>query len=420
MLSWTVAIDPNGTGTRPSDRRHGVGQTVALRAGDRPATRVGGRIMAMEFGIFIQNYTPGFRRDNEPDAEHNVIMEELEYVIAADQAGFKYVWVTEHHFLDEYSHLSANDVVLGYLAHATKRIHLGSGIFNPLPQVNHPAKVAERVAMLDHLSKGRFEFGTGRGAGSHEILGFLPGIESTSQTREIWEDVIAEFPKMWMQHEYEGYDGKYWSLPPRIVLPKPYKAPHPPMWYAAGNPSSYEMAARKGLGVLGFSVGDLNDMESIVGAYKNAVKDAEPVGAFINDNIMVTSAAFVKEDADAAVRSAVDANLSYLQSNVFRYHDTFPHPETIPYWPELMPRYDAEMIQGMAGIGAVICGDPSQALEQCRRWESSGADQLVFGVGCASKEDTLEMIRLMGEHVIPKIDTDPVHRTTRMRDGARV
>ena len=95
----------------------------------------------MEFGVFIQNYNPGFRRDNEPDSEHHVIMEELEYVIAADKAGFKYVLVPEHHFLDEYSHLSANDVVAGYLAHATKRLHIGSGIFNPLPQVNHPATV---------------------------------------------------------------------------------------------------------------------------------------------------------------------------------------------------------------------------------------------------------------------------------------
>jgi alkanesulfonate monooxygenase SsuD/methylene tetrahydromethanopterin reductase-like flavin-dependent oxidoreductase (luciferase family) len=77
------------------------------------------------------------------------------------------------------------------------------------------------------------------------------------------------------------------------------------------------------------------------------------------------------------------------------------------------------MIAGMSQIGAVICGSPDDALEQCRRWESSGADQLVFGVGTATKEDTLEMIRLMGEHVIPKIDTDPVHRTSRMRDAAR-
>jgi alkanesulfonate monooxygenase SsuD/methylene tetrahydromethanopterin reductase-like flavin-dependent oxidoreductase (luciferase family) len=175
----------------------------------------------MEFGIFVQGYTPQFRRDKDPEAEHHALMNELELVKAADAAGFKYVWVTEHHFLDEYSHLSANEVFLGYLAHSTSRIHLGSGIFNPLPQVNHPAKVAEKVAMLDHLSEGRVEFGSGRGAGSHEILGFLPELKDLSGTRDIWEDVIREFPKMWTQEEYEGYQGKYWSLPPRKILPKP-------------------------------------------------------------------------------------------------------------------------------------------------------------------------------------------------------
>ncbi len=90
---------------------------------------------------------------------------------------------------------------------------------------------------------------------------------------------------MWMQDTYEGYEGKYWSLPPRKVLPKPWKKPHPPMWYAAGNPASYEMAAHKGLGVLGFSVGDLNDMAKVVDVYKDAIGDAEPIGAFVNDNI---------------------------------------------------------------------------------------------------------------------------------------
>src|SRR5580693_5882491 len=86
----------------------------------------------MEFGLFIQGYTPKFRRDVDPDAEHHAFMDEIKVVEAADKAGFKYVWLTEHHFLDEYSHLSANDVFAGYLAHATERIHIGSGIFNPL------------------------------------------------------------------------------------------------------------------------------------------------------------------------------------------------------------------------------------------------------------------------------------------------
>ena len=162
----------------------------------------------MEFGIFITGYVPEYRRATDPNAEHTVLMEDLAVAEAADAAGFKYIWASEHHFLDEYSHMSANDVVLGYLARATKRAHVGAAIFNPLAAVNHPAKLAERVAMLDHISEGRFEFGTGRGAGSHEILAFLPDVTDLGQTKEIWEETIGEFPKMWLQDEYEGFDGQ--------------------------------------------------------------------------------------------------------------------------------------------------------------------------------------------------------------------
>ncbi|MBM3659837.1 MAG: LLM class flavin-dependent oxidoreductase [Actinobacteria bacterium] len=372
----------------------------------------------MEFGIFIQHPVFAHHREGNPGYEHQVIMQEIALVEAADRAGFKYVWITEHHFLDEYSHLSANDVMAGYFAHSTERIHIGSGIFNPLPQVNHPAKVAERVATLDHLTNRRFEFGTGRGAGSHEILGFLAkdGVTDTSTTKEIWEETIPEFAKMWLQDTYEGFDGKWWTLPPRKILPKCYGSGHPAMWYAAGNTSSYEMAARKGLGVLGFSVGQISELEPVLKAYKQAVIDAEPVGAFVNDNLMVTATAFLAEDGGVAFQRALDSEMTYLQSNVFRYHDTFPHPEGVPYWPELIPPNTPEALQYQID-GGLIVGDPDQAVEQCRRWESAGADQLVFGVSMATFEQDLETIRLMGEHVIPKIDTDPIHRTTRFRDA---
>jgi alkanesulfonate monooxygenase SsuD/methylene tetrahydromethanopterin reductase-like flavin-dependent oxidoreductase (luciferase family) len=373
----------------------------------------------MEFGIFIQAYTPQFRREVDPDAEHHAIMNDLELVQAADRAGFKYMWATEHHFLDEYSHLSANDVVLGYLAHATQRIHLGSGIFNPLAQVNHPAKVAERVAMLDHLSDGRFEFGTGRGAGSHEILGFLhrDGITDTSATKGMWEETIGEFAKMWLQEEYEGFEGKWWSLPPRKVLPKPWKKPHPALWYAAGNTTSYAMAARKGLGVLGFSVGAIDELGPVLEAYKKEIPNAEPVGAYVNDNVMVTTGAYVAEDRETAYQWATAPHNTYLGTNVYRYHDTFPHPPEVPHWPDLLPDYTREAIPGLLTAGAIL-GNPDDALEQCRAWEAAGADQLVFGCGTAEQDWMLETIRLFGEHIIPKLDTDPVHRTTRLRDAA--
>jgi alkanesulfonate monooxygenase SsuD/methylene tetrahydromethanopterin reductase-like flavin-dependent oxidoreductase (luciferase family) len=374
--------------------------------------------MPMEFGVFIQGYIPKWKSEADPDAEHTALMEDLQIARAADKAGFKYIWASEHHFLEEYSHLSANDVVLGYLANATTRAHIGSGIFNPLPQVNHPAKVAERVAMLDHLSENRFEFGTGRGAGSHEILGFLPGMTDLNGTKEIWEEVIGEFPKMWLQDEYEGFNGKFWSLPPRKILPKPWGPGHPAMWYAAGNPSSYEMAAHKGLGVLGFSIGSIPDLEVILDKYKKAVVNAEPIGAYVNDNVMVCTAAFVAEESQVGYQKCLDAKLNYLQSNVFRYHDTFPHPEGVPFWPETIPDLDLPTVEAMAEVGAAIVGDPAQALEQCQRWESAGCNQLAFGMSGDRLEDTLETIRLMGEHVIPYIDTDPVHSTTRYRSTA--
>ncbi|MEX0170408.1 LLM class flavin-dependent oxidoreductase [Streptomyces sp. LMG1-1-1.1] len=371
----------------------------------------------MEFGIFVQGYV-GKRAETDPEAEHKALMEETEYVIQADKSGFKYAWASEHHFLEEYSHLSANDVYLGYLAHATERIHLGSGIFNPLAPVNHPVKVAEKVAMLDHLSAGRFEFGSGRGAGSHEILGFMPGITDMNHTKELWEETIAEFPKMWLQDEYAGFQGKHWSLPPRKILPKPYGKSHPAMWYAAGSPSSYAMAAKKGLGVLGFSVQKVSDMEWVVDSYKTAIKEAKAIGDFVNDNVMVTSTAICAETHDKAVEIAVGGGLNYLQSLLFRYHDTFPRPEGVPEWPELLPEYSAEIIELLIQEELMICGDPSEVLAQCKRWEQAGADQLSFGLPIGiSYEDTMNSIKLIGEHVIPKIDTDPIHRTTRFRQS---
>src|SRR3954463_7188030 len=98
----------------------------------------------MEFGIFIQGYVPG-PGAHDSEAEHAALMAEAELVECADRHGWKYVWVTEHHSLTEYSHISASDVYMGSLARATERIHLGSGIFTLSPRVNHPARNAERA-----------------------------------------------------------------------------------------------------------------------------------------------------------------------------------------------------------------------------------------------------------------------------------
>jgi alkanesulfonate monooxygenase SsuD/methylene tetrahydromethanopterin reductase-like flavin-dependent oxidoreductase (luciferase family) len=373
----------------------------------------------MEFGFLTQGYLPADRRA-DPDAEHRTLMDDLEVCLAAEKAGFKYIWISEHHFLDEYSHISSNDVFLGALGALTSRAHVGSGIFNPLPKVHHPAAVAERVAMLDHLTEGRFEFGVGRGAGSHEVKAFHTEVTDVNETKRIFEETVPEFAKMWMQDEYPGFSGEYWDMPARKVLPKPYGPLHPAIWYAAGNTSSFEMCGRRGMGALGFSLDELPRTDAAIKAYKRAVASCDdPIGAWVNDNLIVANGFnSIAEDRGEARRDFLAGGNNYQMSQVFRYHDTFPRPEGFPQWPAVMPELSEEMLDAFIGLGAAIVGDPDDVIQQVKAWEATGADQLLMLRGVKTKEETLRMIRLMGDHVIPKFDLDPEHRTTRQRREA--
>jgi alkanesulfonate monooxygenase SsuD/methylene tetrahydromethanopterin reductase-like flavin-dependent oxidoreductase (luciferase family) len=379
----------------------------------------------MEFGIFVQGHVPRRKVEREGHAaEHNALMGDIELVKQADKYGWKYCWVTEHHFLTEYSHTSASDVYLGYCAAVTNRIHLGSGIFSLNPHKDHPARVAERVAMLDHLTDGRFEFGSGRGAGSREVTGF--DIESTELTRAIWDEVIREFPRMWRETEY-SYQGESFNIPfpgdpipTRNILPKMWKPSHPPMWVAAGNPGTYVKAAQMGLGVLAFNVSAVKDMAPLVATYKDNIGNADPVGEYVNDNIMITNGLVCLEDGQAARQAACNMGISYLQSQVFHYHDTMPKPEGMPIWPEPVTEPTLEDIEFRINEGYLLCGDPDEVIEQVARYQDLGIDQLVFGMPLdLPHEQAMETIRLFGEHVIPKFDTSPEFRSDGFRYGTR-
>jgi len=370
----------------------------------------------MEFGIFVMMNNMG-ERAHDPAAEHTTLKEELETIRLADQTGWKYVWVTEHHCLPEYSHLSANESFIPYALAITDRIHVGSGIFNINPIANHPVRLAERVAMLDHLSEGRFEFGTGRGAGSWEVGTFNL---KTSETKEVWDEVIWEFKKMWESQDY-SFDGKFFQVPGRNILPKPYGGgrTHPAMWVAAGNPPTFEKAARHGLGVLGFNMEAAHAMKDRVDAYKAVIKEANPVGQFVNDNVMISSTMVCLEDGRRARQVLADSMMSYFASLLFLYHDTFPVPEGAVRWPEVLPEPDLDGIEQMIEGGNVLCGDPDEVRRQLEAFEYIGVDQLVFGGPNAIPFDVQrESYKLFGEEVIPHFDKEPdVWRTTRMREA---
>ena len=155
---------------------------------------------------------------------------------------WKYVWVTEHHFLTEYSHISANEVVMPHILARTQNIRVCSGIINVTPPVNHPARIAERVAMMDHLSAA--DASTSAPAGARRPPSRAGSASPTPTSPRRCSTRSCPSSARCGARTATRFDGRFFSMPERNVLPKPYVKPHPPMWVAAGNPDTFEKAGQ--------------------------------------------------------------------------------------------------------------------------------------------------------------------------------
>src|SRR6478752_6239912 len=196
----------------------------------------------MRFGIFYEHQLP--RPWHEGD-ELRLFQHALDQVELADRLGIDNAWEVEHHFLEEYSHSSAPEVFLAACSQRTKRIRLGHGITLMAPAYNHPARAAERIATLDLVSNGRVEWGTGESATAMEMGGFR--IDPEDKTA-IWREATEQAANMLAMTPYPGFQGRYFEMPCRNIVPKPAQRPHPPMWMACSRRESIHRAARHGMG----------------------------------------------------------------------------------------------------------------------------------------------------------------------------
>jgi alkanesulfonate monooxygenase SsuD/methylene tetrahydromethanopterin reductase-like flavin-dependent oxidoreductase (luciferase family) len=368
----------------------------------------------MEFGIFSQMHVPPW------EDEHSRFMRELEVSLAVDAAGFKYDWSPEHHFLKDYSHQPAPEVYLSFVAARTKRIHVGTAITNITAAVNHPARVAERIATLDHLSEGRVEFGTGRGSSSAEWGGFA--IPSAAETKPMWRESLEQIPRMWADEPYE-FEGKYFRMPKREVLPKPYTKPHPPLWVACSSPQTFIEAGELGLGSLCFTFGTPSEIAQHVRNYKDAVRRCKnPIGGYINDNIAVTTNMLCLDDGDEARELYSKARVDFFTQRFFTWLDSIPRPASLPKdgpIPQLPPPTPEQLKQGLA-VGGRQIGCPEEITRVIQMYEDIGVDQLIYAplTLTLDQQYVLRSIELFGARVLPKFDRDPVHRTRRQREAA--
>ncbi len=360
----------------------------------------------MNFGIFYEIAVP--RRDG-PGAEARTFHNVVEQVMLAEEVGFDSFWTVEHHFLDEFSHCSAPEVLYGVIAAKTKRIRIGHGVrLLPFPY-NHPVRAAEMAATLDILSNGRLEFGTGRSGTAIELDGF--GIDP-AHTRGMWEESLSMIPRMWKEDIF-SHEGRFFRIPPRHVIPKPVQKPHPPLWMACTSPDSHETAGKKGLGLLSFTIAvDLPELARRIQLYKSAIRQAEPIGDFVNDQAAVFTLTHCSRSRAEAYAEAEEGILWYNKKQLEMLGQSLDRllkqGAGYDYYRQFVTQFTKDNnatfdFSYLNHQNMVIVGDFKECIEKVHAYKEIGVETLLclmqnYGV---PHEKVMQSIRLWGEHVIP-------------------
>jgi alkanesulfonate monooxygenase SsuD/methylene tetrahydromethanopterin reductase-like flavin-dependent oxidoreductase (luciferase family) len=362
----------------------------------------------MRFGLIYEIALP-ISEEAKGRTESDAYWETLEQVVRAEELGFEYAWFPEHHFLEDLSRSSVPEVFLAALAQHTRKIRLGHGVVLMPPPFNHPFKVAEKIAALDILSRGRVEFGTGRSITMEELGGFNVPPE---HARDMMQEAIDVIPQIWRQRQFPGYKGRFMDLPPRVVVPKPLQKPHPPMWMACTSPTSYRLAGEKGLGCLSFTTNEPRNLAPMLAEYRGAIKNAKPPGDFVNEHVAGFTVTYCDEDRERAVGRAAVQAIEHMK-RITRYFGEIAKQKGYDEYGAQIGERIAMVTQELDPLqkareliaSAALCiGDPDAIFRNVSEYERLGFDQFMCLVQFSdiTHQESLRTIELIGKHVIPR------------------
>ena len=370
----------------------------------------------MKFSIIYEAQMVDTSRANEQAVFHQIV-DQAKY---AEEMGFDCIWCVEHTALTQYAHMSAPETVLAFIAGATSRIHVGHGVVCLPPAMNHPVKVAERIATLDILSKGRLHFGVGKGGTQQEAGTFGYNLD---ELQPMIDESMYLIPKIMVQDEIE-HDGTYVKIPKRPIHPSPYQDPHPPMYMACTREHTLVAAGERGIGalVLGFSGPDEIAKKNAIyrEAYRNR-KAEDQVGFRPTEHLAALCAATVLDDREQARKIGLRGQRFFAESIAYWYQGG-PLPtideslsadeqeailgqekeQTIAYLSEEAIPVGDEHLSNY-NVAQDAYGTPEDCIRYVQRLADAGADEILFlfQMGGIPHEVIMETIRNIGEKVIP-------------------
>ena len=368
----------------------------------------------MRFSLIYEAQTT----DASRAGDRRVFEDMVEQSVLAEEMGFDVIWAVEHTALTNYAHMSVPETFLAYIAGRTTRIGIGHGVVCLPPAMNHPVKVAERIALLDILSKGRVHFGVGKGGTQQEAGTFGYDL---AELQPMIDESMYLIPKMFVQDEIE-HDGKYIQIPRRPIHPKPYQDPHPPMYLACTNTDTLKRAGGRGLGALVLGFGGPEEVAKKNMVYReawNSRSAEDQVGFRPIQHLAALCPAIVLEDGAAARKIGIRGQRYFMESLAYWYSGG-ERPDHTKWQDDLTQSTTGEMVIKSRWASEEITvdfSDSSMALmnpnhaygtvKDCigyvQRLIDAGADEILFicQMGTVPQWAQLETIRNIGKHVIP-------------------
>jgi alkanesulfonate monooxygenase SsuD/methylene tetrahydromethanopterin reductase-like flavin-dependent oxidoreductase (luciferase family) len=282
----------------------------------------------------------------------------IDSVVEAEDLGFYSSFLVEHHFTGM-GQVSSSLNLLTYLAAKTSTIRLGTAVV-VLPWHN-PLLVAEQAATLDLLSKGRFDFGVGKGYRFTEFEGFCIPIE---EANERFEEAMEIIRKGWATEGRFSHEGKRWRYKDVMVEPAPTQLPHPPLWMAAGRPESLQYAAREGYNLFLDQFQTFDVILERLGIYRDALEAVgrtyDPLGVAVARGLFIANDAKEREEAIAARMKALEMMNAYGSSGDQKSSMVS----------------DADLLK--ATEEGVLLGDPDEIIERLKRLEAGGVGYILL------------------------------------------
>lgn len=369
----------------------------------------------MKFSLIFEAQMNDASRANE----RRVIQNCVEQAVFAEEMGFDAIWAVEHHALTWYSHMSAPEIFLTWVAARTERIRLGHGCVLMPFGFNHPLRVAERVAMLDLLSGGRLDVGAGRGATPQEMGMFDVDAEDTYA--EV-EETLKILSRVYREDTFEWHSDRI-DVPERPVAPHPVQEPHPPLFMACTKENTVRLAAEYGVGALVLGFGGPTEIAGLRKTFDDAIA-ARSGDRFVsdrtNDHFSALCPTIVLDDADRAFKIGTRGQRFFAESIHHWYGTGDPpsldpdddvddvaemrkdadkvvarlHEMNIPATPATTVIYEAP---------ECAYGDAATAIRYAEALIEAGADEImcISQLGTVPHDVSMETIRHWGETVIP-------------------